>query len=158
MPKKFQWQVAVNINASLKKVWDSIDDLTLIPKYHPEVRAVEYLSGQTKRAAGVSYKCIVPQGRKGWCIERVIEHVPYQKTSIDFPADSWGISKMFSDFVTDIEVIAIDNSSTRVRLAAYYEPIGFLINLMNILFMRRVMQRRAKSTAKRFKILIEGSE
>ena len=157
MPKKFQWEVDININASLKKVWDSLDDLTLIPKYHPDVRTVEYVSGQTKRAAGVSYKCIVPKGRKGWCIERVIEHIPYQKTSIDFPADSWGISNMFCDFVTDIEVTAIDNSSTRVRLMAYYEPIGFLNNLMNILFIRRMMQRRARSVAKRFKTLIEGS-
>jgi hypothetical protein len=150
-----QWEVSIDIKSPLKKVWDAMDDLTLIPRYHPDVRTVEFVSGQTKRAAGVSYKCIVPEGRKGWCVERVIEHVPYRKTSIDFPSDSWGISKMFSNFVTDIEVTAIDNSSTRVRLAAYYEPIGFLNKLMNIIFIRRMMQRRASLMAVRFKNLVE---
>ncbi len=65
MRREPQWNVKIRINAPVAKVWDAIEDLTLIPKYHPDVRSVEYLSGQTKRAEGVTYKCVVPEGRKG---------------------------------------------------------------------------------------------
>ena len=77
-----QWKVEIHINAPVAKVWDAIEDLTRIPQYHPDVRSVEYLSGQTKRAPGVTYKCVVPEGRKGWCVERVVENIPNRKTSV----------------------------------------------------------------------------
>lgn len=155
MNRKFQWEVEININAPLKKVWDAIEDLSLIPQYHPDVRTVEYVSGQTKRAKGVSYKCIVPEGRKGWCIERVIEHIPYQKTTIDFPEDSWGLSRMFSDFVTEIKVRPGENDSTIGTLVAYYNPKRVITRVVNALFLRRVMRKRARQTLAGFKNLVE---
>ncbi len=92
MRREPQWKVEIRVNAPVTKVWDAIEDLTLIPKYHPDVRSVEYLSGQTKRAPGVAYKCVVPEGRKGWCVERVVENIPNRRTSVAFPEDSWGMS------------------------------------------------------------------
>jgi uncharacterized membrane protein len=158
MNKKYQWQVDIIINAPLKRVWDAVEDLSLIPKYHPEVRTVEYVSGQTRRAEGVSYKCIVPKGRKGWCIERVVEHIPYEKTTIDFPEDSWGLSRMFSDFVTEINVKSGENDSTIATLVAFYNPKGALTAVMNALFIRRMMRKRALQTLASFKKLVEKQD
>ena len=82
MKTKPQWKVEVHVTAPIAKVWEAIDDLSLIPQYHPDVRHVECLSGQTKRAPGVTYKCVVPEGRKGWCVEQVVEHVPNRRMSV----------------------------------------------------------------------------
>ena len=67
--KRLQWTVEVRVHAPVEKVWEAVEDLTLIPQYHPEVRSVECLSGQTRRAPGVTNKCVIPEGRKGWCVE-----------------------------------------------------------------------------------------
>ncbi|MGH8014899.1 MAG: SRPBCC family protein, partial [Candidatus Zixiibacteriota bacterium] len=156
MRKNPQWRIEIKINAPLKKVWDIGDDLTLIPQFHPEVRTVEFISGQTRRAVGVSYKCIVPEGRKGWCIERIVEHVPYQRTLIDFPEDSWELSRMFSDFMTELGVSAADDGSTIVFLEAYYSPNGFIVSMLNALLMRRVMRKKAMLTLQGLKRLVES--
>jgi len=155
MKKKLQWEIEIEVNLPLEKVWDDIDDLTLITSYHPNVRTVEYISGQTKRAAGVSYKCIVPEGRKGWCIEQVVEHIPYEKTTVEFPEDSWGMNRKFSDFATELQVQVIESNRTLVQLRAFYIPKGFLMNLSNILFVRSMMRKRAMLTLIGFKKVVE---
>jgi uncharacterized membrane protein len=154
---KLQWKVEIGVDAPLEKVWDAIDDLTLIPKYPPDVRHVEYLSGQTKRAPGVSYKCIVPEGRKGWCIEQVVEHIPGRKTTVAFPEDSWGLSGMFEEFLAELSVAPEEGDTTLVRLQAYYLPRGWKVGLMNALFIRRMMRKRARLTLEGFRRLVEGS-
>ena len=50
-----QWQVELCINAPIAQVWDAIEDISLIPQYHPEVRSVECLSSTSRRAPGVAY-------------------------------------------------------------------------------------------------------
>lgn len=66
---------------------------------------MELLSGSARRAPGMSYKCIVPTGRRaGWCVERVIEHVPLQRTTVTFSEDSWGLSRLLADFTTELSV------------------------------------------------------
>src|SRR5262245_30380701 len=91
MPRQPQWQVAIEIAAPVSRVWSATEDLSLIPSYHPIVRQVEFVSGSTKRAPGVNYKCVVPRGPgKGWCIERVVESIPNQRMTVSIPEDSWG--------------------------------------------------------------------
>ncbi len=149
-----QWKVEIRVNAPLEEVWEAIEDLSLIPKYHPEVRHIEYLSGQTKRALGVSYKCIIPEGRKGWCIEQVVEHIPNRKTTVAFPEDSWGMSRMFKDFLAEISVAPGEGDTTILRLGAYYVP-RFRVRLMNFLFIRHMMRKRARLTLEGFRRLVE---
>ncbi len=156
MRRKSQWKVEIRINAPVAKVWDAVEDLTLIPKYHPDVRSVEYLSGQTKRAPGVTYKCVVPEGRTGWCVERVVEYIPNQRTSVAVPEDSWGMSQMFDDFLTDLTVEPGEGNTTLVQLQAYYVPRGFKVCVINVLLMRRMMRKRARLTLQGLKRLVEG--
>ena len=155
MASQFQWAVEIRINAPVEKVWEAGQDLTLIPQYHPEVRHVEFVSGATRRAPGVEYKCIVPEGRKGWCVERVVENIPNQKMSIEFPEDSWGLSRMLDNFLTELTLHSEDGA-TRVRLEAFYAPKSLRLRVMNALVMRRMMRKRAILTLQGLKRMIEG--
>ncbi|RMF58766.1 MAG: SRPBCC family protein, partial [Calditrichaeota bacterium] len=146
-----------HIAAPVAKVWEAIEDLSLIPRYHPVVREVEYVSGQTRRGPGVAYKCVVPEGRqKGWCVERVVEHIPRRKTTVAFSGDSWGMGRMFDEFLAETTVEAGPEDTTLVHLKAYYIPRGFKMRLVHGLFMRRMMCKRAKLTLDGLKRLVEG--
>ena len=151
-----QWEVEIHINAPLAKVWDAIEDLSLIPQYHPVVRNVEYMSGQTRRAPGVAYKCIVPEGKqKGWCVERVVEHIPNRRTTVAFSEDSWGMGRMFNDFLAETTVEPRGDDTTLVQLKAQYSPRGVRMRLMHSLFMRRMMRKRARLTLEGLKQIVE---
>ncbi len=151
-----QWEIAIRIDAPVATVWDAIEDLTLIPQFHPIVRSVEYVSGQTRRAPGVAYKCVVPEGRrKGWCVERVVEHIPNRKTSVAFGEDSWGLSRMFRDFLAETTVEPEEANTTLLQLQVFYQPTGLRARVLNLLVMRWIMRKRAMLTLQGFKRLIE---
>ena len=156
MKNRPQWEVEVRIGAPVATVWHAIEDLSLIPQYHPIVQSVEYVSGQTKRAQGVAYKCIVPKGRqKGWCVERVVEHIPNRRTTVAFDADSWGMGRMFGEFLAETTVEPQGENATIMRLVACYNPQGFKMCVMHSLFVRRMMRKRAMLTLEGLKRLIE---
>ena len=119
---------------------------TLIPKYHPEVTRVDLLSGQGTRGLGVRYQCTVSKGRKGSCVEQVVNHIPGERTATAFPEDTWGLSEMFSDFVVETVLVPHGDGDTALVLEAYYEPIGWKTRLLNVLLLRRLMARRARRT------------
>jgi len=156
MNRNPQWQVEIQINAPVPIVWDAIDDLTLIPQYHPDVRSVECLSGQTKRAQGVLTSALFPKGERGWCVERVVEHILNRKMSVAFPEDSWGMSDMFHDFLTELTVEPRQGDGTLVKLQAYYVPSGLNVRVMNVLLMRRMMRKRVRLTLQGLKRLVES--
>lgn len=158
MKGQFQWKATLPINASALRVWKIVDDISLIPQYHPEVRKVDFLSGQTKRAVGVKYRCNIPEGRKGTCVEEVVEHIPYQKMTVAFPEDSWGISKMFGNFEVETKVIPQGDSSSFLQLEAYYDPIGWITKILNVIVIRLTMKKRALKTIEGIKHLAEIDE
>lgn len=150
-----QWQAEVRIAAPLAAVWEAVDDISLIPEYHPDVRHVEFLSGQARRARGVRYKCVVPEGRKGWCVEEVVAHRPYERTTVAFAEDSWGIGRMVENFLTEISVEPVASGETVLRLRAWYRPKGWFTRLTNPLVLRRMMRSRAFATLDGLKRLVE---
>jgi Polyketide cyclase / dehydrase and lipid transport len=151
----FQWRTSVTVRAPKQRVWGIVNDISLIPQYHPEVRHVDLLSGQRARAVGVRYQCTIPEGRKGSCIEEVVEYVPGERTATAFPEDTWGMSKMFADFVVETILVPQGEDETVLVLEAYYEPIGWKTRLLNVLFLRRLMARRALRTIDGIKRLAE---
>ena len=154
--REVQWQTSVVINAPIADVWEAIADLSLIPSYHPVVKRVEYVSGETRRAPGVAYKCIIPEGRqRGWCVEKVVDCIPNQRMSVSIDGDSWGMSRMFEDFLAETVLEPSGAQATRVRLTAYYTPRGFRSRLLNLLVLRRMMRTRARQTIEGFKRLVE---
>jgi uncharacterized membrane protein len=156
--RQLQWQADLIIAAPLEKIWAAVDDLSLIPHYHPVVRRVEFPSGVSRRAPGVEYKCIVPTGpRRGWCVEKVLDHTPLRSTTVGFTDDSWGLSKLIRDFVTEVSVEPRAEAETQVILRGFYTPKGWWGAVLNALVIRRHMRKRADDTLRGFKRLLEGN-
>jgi Polyketide cyclase / dehydrase and lipid transport len=154
---RFQWRTAVTVRAAKERVWTIVDDISLIPEYHPEVGKVALLSGQGTRAVGVKYQCTILEGRKGSCIEEVVDHVPGERTATAVPEDTWGMSKMLGDFVVETTLVPDGKGQTVLLLEAYYEPIGWKTRLLNVLFLRRLMARRALHSLEGIKRLAEAA-
>ena len=151
----FQWKTSVTIHASRHHVWAIGNDISLIPQYHPEVSKVDLLSGQGFRTLGAKYRCIITEGRKGSCVEEVVECVPGERITTAFPEDTWGLSKMFADFVVETVLLTHGEDETELVLKAFYEPIGWRARLLNHLFLRRLMARRARRTIEGIKEMAE---
>lgn len=151
---RFQWKAELGISATVERVWEIIDDISLIPLYHPEVGSIDLLSGQKKREVGVKYRCNILEGRKGSCVEEVVEYVPNQKMSTTFIEDSRGIGKMLAHFIVETTVFPKGKDSTALLLEAYYNPVGFRVSLLNPL-LRRIMKKRTVRTMQGIKRLSE---
>ena len=158
MKSQFQWRTSLHITATRDRVWAIVDDISLIPKYHPEVRKVDLLSGRSTRAIGVKYRCTIPEGRRGSCVEEVVEYIPGERMVTAFPEDSWGMAKMFAGFVVETVVVPQSDHETTLELHAYYEPIGWQSRWLNALFLRRLMARRALRTLEGIKRLAETAQ
>jgi hypothetical protein len=114
-----QWQAEIAVDRPLEALWEATDDLSLIPRYHPVVRQVELPSGSSRRAPGAESKCVIPDSpRRGWCVEKGVEHVRLRRTTVGFTADSWGVSALIDDFVAEIAVESVDASKTRAHSRA----------------------------------------
>jgi Polyketide cyclase / dehydrase and lipid transport len=157
MSRRLQWRISLRVHASRERLWAIADDISLIPRYHPEVSKVDLLSGRGTRAIGVKYRCTITKGRKGSCVEEVVDYVPGERMTTAFPEDTWGLSKMFRDFVVETILVPQGADETELVLEAYYEPIGWKTRLLNALFLRRLMARRALRTLEGVKRLAEAA-
>src|SRR5262245_5392147 len=157
MKGPFQWRTSLRIRASRDRLWAIVDDISLIPKYHPEVGKVDLLSGQMTRGTGVRYRCTILDGRKGSCVEEIVDHVPGERFSTAFPEDTWGMSKMLRGFVVDSILVPHGDFETDVVLEGYYEPMGWKMRVLNALILRRLMARRALRTIEGVKRLAEAT-
>ena len=153
---KPQWDLSLGIDAPVAKVWEVMDDLTLIPRYHPDVQHVEFISGTKQRAAGVAYKCVISDGRRaGWCIEETIEYEPFQHMTIAFPEDTWGMGKILEDFVTRLDIEPGPENSTILHVLGFYRVKGLHWHVFNTLVLRRMMRRRVRRVFDNLKRFIE---
>lgn len=151
----FQWNLEIEINAQSARVWDIVDDITLIPQYHPEVGKVNLVSGQSKRAVGVKYQCNISEGRRGSCVEEVVEYVPNVKVSTGMIEDTWGMDKMLSDFIVETTVTPKNENTTILKFEAFYNPIGIFYKILNVVMLRRIMKKRSLLVMKGIKKLSE---
>ena len=146
-PAPLRWTAEAEVDAGADRVWDAIEDLSAIPRYHPEVDRVELVSGDAHRATGARDRCVVESGRRaGWCEERVVEHERGVRSVVDFPADTWGIGRMLDGFRVELSTAPAGPNRTRVRLRAFYRPRRWWVALADRLGLRRVMRRRAAAT------------
>ncbi len=158
MKGTFQWRTSVTVHAPRERVWAIGDDLTRIPEYHPEVGKVDLLSGQSTRALGVRYRCTILEGRKGSCVEEVVDYVPGERMTTAFPEDTWGLSDMLRDFRVETILVPRGDAETELVLEACYEPVGWKNRLLNALVLRRLMARRARRTLEGLKRLAEAEQ
>jgi len=132
MRPPFRSRQHVVINAPLEEVWAFSMDLTKIPTFHPRVVKVDLLSGKAQREPGVAYQCHL-KGGKHTCIEKDIEIVPMQKIVTVLPEDTFGISKILSDYVVETTFHRVSDSSTRVEISHYYSTNTLKAKLLNLI-------------------------
>ena len=77
MNQQAQWTAEIVVSAPLKTVREIANDVTLIPRYHSEVDAVDVIAGQASRTVGTKYRCNILEGRRaGSCVEEVLAYEP----------------------------------------------------------------------------------
>lgn len=107
-------------------------DLTKIPEFHPRVIKVDLIEGKAIREPGVSYQCHL-SGGKHTCIEKDIEIVPFEKIVTVLPEDTFGISKVLSDYTVETTFQKVGDSSTKVEISHYYSTPTLKSKLLNLI-------------------------
>jgi uncharacterized membrane protein len=151
----FRSKQEVTIDAPLEAVWWFTMDLTKIPEFHPRVFKVDLIDGKAFRETGVSYQCHL-SGGKHTCVEKDIEIVPLQKIVTVLPEDTFGISKILSDYTVETTFQKLDDASTKVEIRHYYSTISLKAKLLNLVA-RGKIARDTQATLNAAKAAIEGA-
>ena len=155
MQPPFQSRQAVIINAPLEAVWSFSMDLTKIPDFHPRVIKVDLLSGKSQREPGASYRCHLTGG-KHTCVEKDIEIIPLHKIVTVLPEDTFGISKILTDYTAETTFQALGPQSTRVEISHYYSTPTLKAKLLNLIAKGRIA-RETQATLNAAKTKIEAA-
>jgi uncharacterized membrane protein len=150
----FRSMQEVIIDAPLEGVWSFSMDLTKIPEFHPRVSKVDLIDGKAFREPGVSYQCHLSGGRHT-CIERDIEIVPFQKIVTVLPEDTFGISKILTDYRVETIFHKLGNASTKVEIRHYYSTPSLKAKLLNLIAKGK-MARETQATLNAAKVAIEA--
>jgi len=151
----FRSKQEVIINAPLETVWSFSMDLTRIPEFHPRVVKVDLLSGKNLREPGVSYQCHL-SGGKHTCIEKDIEIVALQKIVTILPEDTFGISKILSDYRVETTFQRVSDQSTKVEISHYYSTATLKAKFLNLIAKGKIA-RDTQATLNAAKETIEAS-
>lgn len=144
MRPPFRSRQQVIIRAPLEAVWAYTMDLTKIPEFHPRVVKVDLLSGKTVREAGVSYQCHLAGG-KHTCVERDIEIVPMERIVTVLPEDTFGISKILSDYQVETTFETLDDRTTLVAISHYYSTQTVKAKLLNLIAKGKIARETQKT-------------
>ena len=155
MQPPFRSKQEVIINAPLEDVWSFSMDLTKIPEFHPRVVKVDLLSGKTFREPGASYQCHL-SGGKHTCVEKDIEIVPLHKIVTVLPEDTFGISKILSDYRVETTFHRVSPQSTKVEISHYYSTTTLKAKLLNLIA-RSKIARDTQETLNSAKATIEAA-
>lgn len=79
----------------------------------------------------MSYQCHLSGGKHS-CIERDVEIVPLEKIVTVLPQDTFGISKILSDYTVETTFQKLDESSTKVAISHYYSTPTMKARLLNV--------------------------
>jgi hypothetical protein len=149
----FRSKQEVIIDAPLAAVWSFSTDLTKIPEFHPRVFKVDLIDGKAFREPGVSYQCHL-SGGKHTCIEKDIEIVPLQKIVTVLPEDTFGISRILSDYTVETTFHRLGDASTKVEICHYYSTTSLKAKLLNLIAKGKIA-RETQATLNAIKAAIE---
>lgn len=155
MRPPFRSKQEVLIDAPIEAVWAFGMDLTKIPEFHPRVSKVDLIDGKKLREAGVSYQCHL-SGGKHTCIEKDIEIVPLEKIVTVLPHDTFGISKILSDYTVETTLQRLGDSSTKIEISHYYSTPTLKAKLLNLVAKGKIA-RETRATLTAMKAAIEAA-
>ena len=130
-------------------------DLTKIPEFDPRVFKVDLLDGKAFREPGVSYQCHL-SGGKHTCIEKDIEIIPLQKIVTILLDDTFGISKILSDYRVETTLQKLGQLSTKMAISHYYSTTTLKAKLLNLIAKGKIA-RETQATLNAAKATIEAA-
>jgi len=151
----FRSRQEVIIDAPLEAVWSYSMDLSKIPEFHPRVLKVDLIDGKSIREPGVSYQCHL-SGGKHTCTEKDIEIVPLQKIVTVLPEDTFGISRILSDYTVETTFQRVGGASTKVEISHYYSTASLKAKLLNLIAKGKIA-RETRATLNGAKAAIEAA-
>ena len=155
MQPPFRSKQEVIINAPLEVVWSFSMDLRRIPEFHPRVVKVDLLSGKNYREPGASYRCHLSRGKHS-CIEKDIEIVPMRKIVTALPEDTFGITKILSDYRVETTFQTLGHRSTKVEISHFYSTTTLKGKLLNLIGKDKIA-RETQATLNAAKAAIEAA-
>jgi uncharacterized membrane protein len=156
MRPPFRSKQEVIVKAPLEAVWAFGMDLTKIPEFHPRVFKVDLPGGKRFREPGMSYRCHL-SGGKHTCVEKDIELIPLEKIVTVLPEDTFGITKILTDYTVETTFQKIDNSTTRVEISHHYSTPTLKAKLLNLVAKGKIA-RDTNATLRAIKTAIEGAQ
>jgi carbon monoxide dehydrogenase subunit G len=156
MKGKLQGRSEMVIDAAPAEVWEILENSeAYLPRVLPMVRSVAIESGGTERVGAVR-TCDVDFGAKaGTIVERCIESVPNRKLAHAIQEDSFGFSRMFSDFWFAFALEPAGAATTRVAIETHYDPKGVGGHVMSALMAKRRFRRVRESALDNLKRIAE---
>ena len=147
---------SVVLQAPLSAVWEYSMDLGNIARFHPRVNNVDFVSGSSRRQAGVAYRCHLKDGAH-YCVEKDIEVVPMERIVTVLPEDNLGIAKALPDYRVVTRFAPLGEGQTRVEFLHYYSLCGWKAWLVHLLG-RGKIDKQSRETLMAIKEHIEGKE
>jgi uncharacterized protein YndB with AHSA1/START domain len=144
----------VTIDAPPEVVWEYNADLARIAEFHPRVDRVELIDGQSRRAAGVGYKCHLRGGRHT-CVERDVEVVPLERIVTTLAEDSFGVARLLPDYRVVSTLERVGAGRTRVEFRHHYSIRGWKAWLFHWVAARRIASE-SQATLNAMKQAIEN--
>jgi hypothetical protein len=101
------------------------------------------------------YQCHL-SGGKHTCIEKDIEIIPLQKIVTVLPEDTFGISKILSDYRVETTFQTLSHRSTKVEISHYYSTTTLKARLLNLIAKGKIA-RETQATLNAAKATIEAA-
>lgn len=103
----------------------------------------------------MAYRCHL-SGGKHTCVEKDVEIIPLEKIVTVLPEDTFGISKILSDYRAETTFKKLGDSSTKVEISHHYSAKTLGAMLLNLVA-RRKIARETQATLTAIKAAIEGA-
>ena len=155
MRPPFRSKQEVIIDASLETVWAFNMDLSKIPEFHPRVFKVDLIDGKAFREPGIGYQCHL-SGGKHTCVERDIEIVPMERIVTILPQDTFGISKILSDYTVATTFQKLGDCSTKLQIIHFYSTTTLKAKFLNLIAKDRIA-RETRATLAAIKAAVDAN-
>jgi uncharacterized protein YndB with AHSA1/START domain len=152
---KLQGSSEIVIAEPPEAVWEILEDSRVnLPLLWPMVKSCEI---EGKERVGAVRRCSVEfMGKSGHTVERCIESVPKRKLAHSIEEDSFGFSRVLSDFWFAFVLEPTEAGATHVRVESYFEPKGLKGRIMSALMIKRKFREVRETALANLKRLAEA--
>lgn len=156
MESKLQGTSEIMIAAPPEAVWEILEDSRAnLPRLWPKVKSCEI---EGKERVGAVRRCSVEfMGKSGHTVERCIENVPNRKLAHSIEEDSFGFSRVLSDFWFVFALEPTEAGGTQVRVESHFEPKGLRGRIMSVLMIKRKFREVRETALANLKRLAEAT-